>query len=53
MCVTHYEEFGKIRAFEFVKKYFTDYQCVKDNALAGKVGKTARFFLGGEGGRSI
>ena len=31
-CVTHYEGFGKIRSLEFVKKYLTDYQSVKDNA---------------------
>ena len=28
-CVTHYEEFGKIKLLEFVKKYLTDYQSVK------------------------
>ena len=31
-CVTHYEEFGKIRSLEFVKKCLIDYQSVKDNA---------------------
>ena len=41
-CVTHYEEFGKIRSLEIVKRYLTDdYQPIKDNALAGKFGKTA------------
>ena len=42
-CVTHYEEFGKIRSLEIVKRYLTDhYQPIKDNALAGKFGKTAQ-----------
>ena len=40
--VTHYEEFGKIRSLEFVKKYLAGFLSVKDNALAGKFGKTAQ-----------
>ena len=42
VCVIHYEEFGKIRSLEFVKKHLTDYQSVKHNVLAGKFGKTAQ-----------
>ena len=41
-CVTHCEEFDNIRSLEFVRKYLTDYQSVKDNALAGKFDKTAQ-----------
>ena len=40
--VTHYEEFGNIRSLEFVKMQLTGYQSVKDNALAGKFGKTVQ-----------
>ena len=36
VCLTHYEEFGKVRSLEFVKKHLTDDNSVKDNALAGK-----------------
>ena len=42
VCVIHYEEFGKIRSLEFMKKHLTGYQSVKDDALAGKFGKTAQ-----------
>ena len=42
VCVTHYKEFVKIKFLEFVKKYLTDYQSVKDK-LADEFGKTAQF----------
>ena len=29
-CVAHCKKFGKIRSLEFVKKYLTGYQSVKD-----------------------
>ena len=41
MCVTYYEEFGKIRSFEFVKNCFTDCQSIQNNALAGYFVQTA------------
>ena len=41
VCVTHYEEFGKIRSFEFAKKEPHSLS-VKNNALAGKFGKPAQ-----------
>ena len=42
VCLTHYEEFGKVRSLEFVKKHLTDDNSVKDNALAGKFGNTSQ-----------
>ena len=45
MCVTHYEELGRITSLEFVKKYLKDYQSVKDKALAGKFGRTAQYLF--------
>ena len=41
-CVTLFEEFGKIWSLEFVKKYLTYYQSVKDIASAGKFDKISR-----------
>ena len=41
VCLTHYEEFGKVRSLEFVKKHLTDDNSVKDNALARKFGNTS------------
>ena len=41
--VCYYEElFSKIRFLEFAKKYLTNYQSVKDNALTIKLGKTTQ-----------
>ena len=45
VCVTHYEEFGRIATIEFVKKYLTDYQSVNDKALAGEFGKNVQFWF--------
>ena len=45
MCVTHYEEFDKIRSLESVKKCLTDYESIKYNALPGHFGKTAQYWL--------
>ena len=40
-CVSNFEEFGKIRSLEFVKKYVNDYESIENNVLAGIFGKTA------------